>query len=160
LSGWKHARISVGVLGGLLAALAACTSTAPTPTASPTPTSTPTPFVDLHPALGEPFVLGLGHCAFIDADGYRITFSRVLMDDRCPDAAECASPGSGVVELLVRESAASPEQAYEIADGRGPASTNVGEYRIELTALEPRPRQDGGAVDYRVTLVVTAVVAL
>ena len=139
----------------------------PTPTSVPaTPTSvpatetpvpaTPTPSVDIHPTIGQPSELLLGGSAFLDANGYRITFVRIVSDNRCPLNVTCITGGAAVVELAVRVSTTTPETAYMWGigpDSRESSTQTVGPFTIELLEVEPVPGRAAGLT--QVVLVVT-----
>ena len=121
---------------------------------TPSPTVTPTPFIDLHPSLDEPFDLPVNGSALLDANGYRVTFIRVVQDNRCPEGLQCPFGGSAVVELAVRQSATAGETRHELgigADSTTPDRKIVGGFEIELQGLEPEPT--GGEPGAEVTLV-------
>jgi hypothetical protein len=139
-----------------VATLAACGSDEPTPTPDPTATSTPSTLVELHPAYAEPFEMRLPrNSAIIDAEGYRIDFKSVLADNRCPVGAECLVPNVAIVELDIVESSGSPAAARQLFFDSGPSVVAVGEYDIQLLALEPQAGQAATPSDYRVTMLVT-----
>jgi hypothetical protein len=124
----------------LVAVLACGTAAAATPTVLPT--ATPVPVVDIHPSLGQPFDLLITGSAFLDEQGYRLTFVRVVQDSRCPQGTQCPAAGFAVVELAVRPSAGAGETRHELGigpDSPAPQRKIIGGFEIELQELKPLP---------------------
>lgn len=129
----------------MIAAAFSCSSEDPTVT--PT-NSVPTPFVDLHPGIGEPFELPVNGSAFLDEHGYRVTFMRVVQDNRCPDGVNCPVAGAAVIELQVRQSSTDAGRRHTFGigdDSAEPPSQTVGNFEIELMDLSPTPAGPGTA---------------
>jgi hypothetical protein len=136
-----------------LAALACGTAAAATPTTEPT--NTPIPVVDIHPSLDQPFDLLVTGSAFLDEQGYRLTFVRVAQDSRCPQGAQCPAAGFAVVELAVRQSAGAGETRHELGigpDAPAPQKKIIGGFEIDLQDLKPAPGSAGAPAT--VTLIV------
>jgi hypothetical protein len=135
-----------------LAVIACGTAAAATPTVQPT--ATPIPVVDIHPSLDQPFDLLVTGSAFLDAEGYSLTFVRVVQDSRCPEGAQCPAAGFAVVELAVRQTAAAGETRHELGigpDSPAPERKIIGGFEIEMQGLKPAP--GGAAGPATVTLV-------
>lgn len=132
----------------------------PTPTATPTASPvTPTPYVDFHPLMGQPFKLPMGGTAYLNAEGGRIRFVRVVSDNRCPLDVTCITGGAVVVEMAVRVSASAPEELvlWSIgADKTEPSERTITGLNIELLEVEPVPGGPNPDGPVQVELVVTA----
>lgn len=141
-------RIQLLVIPVLVLAMAACSSSA-------TPTPTLSPNADLHPTLGEPFVMRIGNSAFIDANGYRIDFVSVPSDSRCPKDAQCMQPDVALIGLKVRESATADAVSHNVFFDSSPSTETVGAYTIQVLGLQPRIEDVTDSANYVVTLLVT-----
>lgn len=102
-------------------------------------------------SYGEPFQLGLGESARLEAD-LRVAFARVSGDSRCPVDAGCAEPGSAAVVLALEGSAGSA--TLTLHTGREPRRASAAGHTVELVELRP----DSTPADparYEARLVVT-----
>lgn len=89
--------------------------------------------------LEEPFKLKIGHSAFFQEEGLRITFVNVTRDSRCPAGVECFWAGE-VGVLLKAEKGAGTEE-FELFLPRYAASIGFDKYEIELVSVSPYPVQ-------------------
>lgn len=104
-------------------------------------------------AYGDRFTLRLGESAVVDG-GYRIRFTRVGEDSRCPEAVECAPGGSAAAAFAIDSRRGSATLTLHTDREPRKAAAMGGE--VSLVELLPRPL--GGAppdtADYRATLIV------
>ena len=124
--------------------LAACASTAGTPT-SPAP------------ALNEEFTLSPGETATVSGANVRVTFDQVSEDSRCPTDVNCIWEGDAVVVLKVKVEAQEATREVHTQGGASrPRTAPAGDYVVTLVRLDPVPRSTGAieASAYRATLVV------
>ncbi|MFG1931855.1 hypothetical protein ACGFK1_14565 [Mycobacterium sp. NPDC048908] len=111
-------------------------------------------------ALNHPFSLGGGQEALIPSDKLRLTFTDVLEDSRCPTQVECFWTGQARIAVSVQPDGAGAtnvEFNTNPAPGQTVKEATVGNYRIELQALDPYPRTPDDPIefaDYHATLVV------
>jgi hypothetical protein len=105
------------------------------------------------PRLGEPFQLGVGESATIEAEGLRIEFLEIVEESRCPLDVTCIQAGRAMVRVAVGD-----EQAVATLEARGmpylPGET-VGAYAVALIALDPYPNLQDGEPATSATLLVT-----
>jgi hypothetical protein len=90
-------------------------------------------------AYGERFDLGLGERA--DVAGFRVAFTRVVEDSRCPEDARCVQAGSATLTLHT---------------DREPRRAAVMGHALRLVELRPRPKEGAPphSAAYAATLIV------
>lgn len=89
---------------------------------------------------GAEFSLAVGKSATISGTGYRITFSRVTEDSRCPVDVQCVWAGDAKIELTVSRSSA-PADTRVISLTPPNSEATVGDVKIRFVSLAPTPRQ-------------------
>ena len=101
----------------------------------------------------QAFSLAPGSSAVVRSTGLTVTFDRVTEDSRCPIGVFCIQAGNGQVQLVVRSSTV---DTLALNTTQGAHSRTVGNWAIELAALDPLPRADSAIKpdDYRATLTV------
>lgn len=107
------------------------------------------------PQFGERFTLRPGESAAIGATPVKITFERILSDNRCAIDVVCIVAGEARASFRW-ERRGRPADSFELDTDRN-STTVVGDYRVTLLAVSPAPRStvriDLGA--YRVELTVS-----
>lgn len=105
--------------------------------------------------LGERFTLGSGESAAIAETPARITFERILSDNRCPVDVQCITGGEARASFLFDSEAGRTEPVTLDTDRN--ATAVVAGYRISLESVSPAPRSTV-TIDprnYRVELTVS-----
>jgi hypothetical protein len=103
-------------------------------------------------ALGQPFAIKIGQKVMVQDVRLKIKFLAVTSDSRCPEGVNCIQAGNAEVRLKVGRSG-----PVSLNMGTAPGEVKVGEFKIKLTALTPRPKK-GAQIDpasYEATLIVT-----
>jgi len=105
---------------------------------------------------GEPFVLGVGEVALLEAEGLLVGFTGVTADSRCPTDVDCITAGDASVELWLRRPPSPRETRVLHTDAREDAGAEYDGFEVGLLSLEPLPRSDRPVEpgQYRVELVV------
>lgn len=88
---------------------------------------------------GAEFSLALGQTAALNGTDYRITFSRVTEDSRCPVEVTCVWAGDAKIELTVARRSAKDARVVSLTPPNSEAT--VGDIRIRFVALAPTARQ-------------------
>ena len=110
--------------------------------------------------LGQVFTLPGGHEATISGENLRLRFDQVFEDSRCPRQVDCVWTGQARIAVVVQQAQGDPttvELNTNPAPGQTARTVDVGDYTIELQALDPYPETPEDALalaDYRATLVV------
>jgi hypothetical protein len=123
-----------------------------------TPTPTLAPLVDLHVADHEPFDLRLTNSALLFADDqpYRLDFTSVLADSRCPVGAECLRPDAAIFDITLSDLGADGgTESYQLFFDSGPSEGIVGPFTVQILAITPDVEEVHSPSDYVVTLVVS-----
>jgi hypothetical protein len=110
----------------LLAVTVACAHTPQVPPATPTAD------------LGERFTLGPGESAAIEGTSARITFERILSDNRCPIDVQCITGGEARGSFRL-EGEPGRSETFTLDTDRN-ATAVVAGYRISLDSVSPAPR--------------------
>ncbi|HEY2944856.1 MAG TPA: hypothetical protein VGN09_20645 [Vicinamibacteria bacterium] len=107
-------------------------------------------------SLDDRFTLAPGQTAEVGGTGLRVTFEEVSADSRCPVEVTCVWEGDAVAVFLLRPASAAVRHELHTS-GRYPSEVPVGDYRVRLVELAPRPRSGASPApaDYRATLLVT-----
>jgi len=103
-------------------------------------------------AYGERFDLGLG--ARADVVGFRVTFTRIVEESRCPRGARCVQVGNAAAAFAVESDAGSA--TLTLHTGREPRGVAVMGRALRLIELRPHP-EEGAPPDssaYVATLIV------
>jgi hypothetical protein len=134
-------RVSVAVLGWILAALAACDSSPSAPSSGVT--------------LGPEFTLKPGESATVLGTDLRISFDKVVEDSRCPADALCVRAGDALVAL--QASWKDGDAHFQLRTVAGSDVASAGAYRVRLVRVEPYPVSSHAIApgDYRSVLAVT-----
>jgi hypothetical protein len=105
--------------------------------------------------LDRAFTLDVGQTVSVDDAELSIKFVRVTEDSRCPSNVQCVWAGNGQIEIEARDDAQPNSLALNTMEGA--KEVVVGQYRIQLLALDPAPvaGQPIPANNYRATLKVT-----
>jgi hypothetical protein len=89
---------------------------------------------------GVEFNLALGKTAALSGSDYRITFTRVTEDSRCPVDVQCVWAGDGKIELTVsRRGSAGETRVVSLTPPN--SEVTVGGLKIRFVSLAPTPRQ-------------------
>lgn len=88
--------------------------------------------------LGERFILGPGESAAIAGTPARITFERILSDNRCPIDVQCITGGEARAWFLFDAEAGHTEPVTLDTDRN--VTAVVAGYRISLDSVSPAPR--------------------
>ncbi|HEX9149858.1 MAG TPA: hypothetical protein VF958_11910 [Thermoanaerobaculia bacterium] len=112
----------------LFAAALGCTHAAPPPDRTGTPAAAP----------GERFRLRKGDSLRITGTHARITFEKVVSDNRCPVDVACVIAGEARVLFRLDELEKSP-LGFELDTGKNPNAT-VNGYAVALLLVSPAPR--------------------
>ncbi|MEZ4935688.1 MAG: hypothetical protein R2788_26585 [Saprospiraceae bacterium] len=108
--------------------------------------------------IGEEIILHVGQTVMVVPDGFRITFSTVSEDSRCPTGVNCIWEGRAVIKLVVENR----ENTYEVLletpnsqETTGPAINLFGR-TIKLLQVAPYPEADHQITtkEYRIVLLV------
>ena len=116
---------------------------------------TPTPSLDLHPEMGKPFEMRIGDAAFIDAQGYRVTFKSIESDSRCPPNGQCLHPDVAIIVLEIRPTASSDAVEHKVFFDSGTSVESIEGYDVQILKLEPQVDKVKSPSDYVMTLVIT-----
>jgi hypothetical protein len=103
-------------------------------------------------AYGERFDLGLGERA--DVAGFRVAFTRVAEDSRCPEDARCVQAGNAAAAFAVESEAGSA--TLTLHTDREPRRAAVMGHALRLVELRPRPKEGAPphSAAYAATLIV------
>jgi hypothetical protein len=110
--------------------------------------------------LNQVFTMGGGHEAVIRGEDFRLRFTEVLEDSRCPKLVACFWTGQARIAVLVLRAGREPTTAEfntNPAPGQNVQTAQVGEYAIGLQSLDPYPRTPEESTplgDYRATFSV------
>jgi hypothetical protein len=109
--------------------------------------------------LDQPFTLHGGQEATISGENLRLRFGQVLEDSRCPTQVDCVWTGQARIAVVVQQGQGDPttvEFNTNPAPGADTRTVDVGDYTIELQALDPYPETPDPIdfEDYRATLLV------
>lgn len=106
--------------------------------------------------VDEAFTLRVGDVVSIDGTPLALKFVRVESDTRCPYGAPCPSAPSGNA-ATVFEAALSGERATFTLNTAGVKDTTIGDYRVELAALNPVPTLAAqiSSKEYRASVIVS-----
>ena len=134
---------------GLIAMLAACSSSTSTDVSSNPQTSQTTSQQE----LGRAFAMKIGES--IALNDLRITFRSVEADSRCPIDAVCVWAGDGAVALKIEQSGKSAVASLHTT--LEPKKTEWSGYTISLVSLSParRAAESVKSEDYRAEILVT-----
>lgn len=137
------------IAAGLIATLAACSSSTSTDVSSNPQTSQTVSEQE----LGRAFAMKIGES--ITLNGLRITFRSVEADSRCPIDAVCVWAGDGEVALKIDQSGKSAVASLHTT--LEPKKTEWSGYTISLVSLSPARRASVPVKpeDYRAEIVVT-----
>ena len=107
--------------------------------------------------LGQEFNLRVGQQAEVDGGRFKIRFASVANDSRCPADVTCVWAGNA--EVLIEAKASGSRASLKLNTHGGANFPKEGRHRqyiVELVALSPNPRKNGGtkATDYVATLVI------
>jgi hypothetical protein len=103
-------------------------------------------------AYGERFDLVLGERA--DVAGFRVAFTRVAEDSRCPEDARCVQAGNAAAAFAVESEAGSA--TLTLHTDREPRRAAVMGRALRLIELRPRPME--GALPDSAAYVATLIV--
>jgi uncharacterized lipoprotein NlpE involved in copper resistance len=110
--------------------------------------------------LDQEFVLHGGQEVTIRGADLRLRFTDVLEDSRCPTQVECVWTGQARIAVVAEQGQGAPttvEFNTNPAPGQNKQTVEVGDYMVELKALDPYPQTPTDApalTDYRATLLV------
>jgi hypothetical protein len=131
--------------------------------AAPEATETPEPPVS-GPGPGEPFTLGIGESQTVAQISLNVTFANVVSDSRCPTEVDCVQDGPVIILVLAQQGdnpvesfEMNPEAAKAALTGIPPNIISYQGFEIELTAVDPFPRQPEDLQnldDYTATFIV------
>ncbi|HJP59482.1 MAG TPA: hypothetical protein VJ865_05770 [Gemmatimonadaceae bacterium] len=104
---------------------------------------------------GVEFNLPLGQTAALSGTGYRITFTRVTEDSRCPIDVVCVWAGDAKIQLAIDRSSA-PADIRILGLTPPNSESDLNGVRIRFVSLAPAPRQSepSGKREYVARLVV------
>ncbi len=111
--------------------------------------------------LAHPFTIRQGERLLLEDEGLAVDFTQVLEDSRCPAKAACVVRGNAKIAILLRHGDGKPQHLELDTDPaleRTRATTEDGEYQVELVALDQLPDpSDKPVLDQRyiATLIVT-----
>jgi hypothetical protein len=88
--------------------------------------------------IGEPFTLRPGESAAIAETPARITFERILSDNRCPVDVQCITAGEARGSFRL-EAEPGRSEAFTLDTDRN-ATAVVAGYRLSLNSVSPAPR--------------------
>jgi hypothetical protein len=91
--------------------------------------------------IGDEVVLAQGEDVRVDG-AFRIGFTRVIEDSRCPSRSFCLLPGDGAVELALAFGTG-PSYPDTVHTTLEPKSTVAGDYAVTLVDLMPYPDVPG-----------------
>jgi hypothetical protein len=86
-------------------------------------------------AYGQRFDLGLGERA--DVDGFRVVFTRIAEDSRCPESAQCVQAGNAAAAFSVGSEEGSA--TLTLHTDREPRRAAAMGRALRLIELRPRP---------------------
>jgi len=92
-----------------------------------------TPVVEA--AYGQRFDLGLGERA--DVEGFRVVFTRIAEDSRCPEGAQCVQAGNAAAAFSVESEVGSA--TLTLHTDREPRRAAAMGRALRLLELRPRP---------------------
>jgi hypothetical protein len=109
--------------------------------------------------LGQVFTLRGGQEATISGENLRLRFDQLLEDSRCPTQVDCVWTGQARIAVAVQQAQGDPttvEFNTNPAPGAIARTVDVGDYTIDLQALDPYPETPDPIdfEDYRATLLV------
>ena len=109
------------------------------------------------PAAPETVQLRIGEHKQLGTSELRVVFEKVVSDSRCPIGVTCVWEGDAVVELTIRDSAATRATIRLHAHPQATQEAKHGAFVLRLLALEPHPTADGPPKPdtYRLRLQVT-----
>lgn len=114
---------------------------------------------DVTAAPDQPVTLNVGETVSIPGTGISVKLIAVTEDSRCPQDVECDVAGQVTVNLSVT-TAMTVDQSVSLTLGgpQGSAMSDLGEYMIELIAVDPYPTSQASIApqDYRATIQLTA----
>ena len=92
--------------------------------------------------VGIPWSISIpaGEVRSVDDERLFIELVSVENDSRCAEGAQCVWEGDATAVLSVWEEEGSPERVELHTSSRFSSSAIVGDYAIELTGIEPHPR--------------------
>ena len=116
------------------------------------------------PVLDVPFRVGIGQPVTIESESLAISFSEVVEDSRCALNVVCVWEGRAIIRVELASSG-EPVGVTELTLQPGspfptwPSPTRIGEYLVNLLALDPYPGSVGPPIsgqlpDYVATLTV------
>jgi len=103
-------------------------------------------------AYGQRFDLGLGERA--DVEGFRVLFTRIAEDSRCPEGAQCVQAGNAAAAFSVGSEEGSA--TLTLHTDREPRRAAAMGRALRLIELRPRPGGEArpGTAAYVATLLV------
>ncbi|CAN5425078.1 hypothetical protein BH10CHL1_BH10CHL1_41730 [soil metagenome] len=113
--------------------------------------------------LGHPFTIRSGERLLLEEEGLTVEFTQVVSDSRCPANVDCAVRGNAKINILLRHGDGTSQHIELDTDPaleRTHATTEDGEYQVELVALDRVPDpSDKPTLEQRyiATLIVTRV---
>jgi hypothetical protein len=144
-------KLTLAILATLTALFfAACSSSD-----EPDPTPTLGASVDLHVERGKPFDLRISNSALLLADGdpYRLDFTNVIADSRCPADGECLRPDVAIFEFTLTDlDSDDGSTIHQMFFDAGPSEAVVGPFTVQLLAVTPTVEDASSPSDYVLTL--------
>jgi hypothetical protein len=110
--------------------------------------------------LGVNFELKMAQSAVLSDEDFRITFSRVAEDSRCPSDVVCIWAGQVTVVLQFALGEQNPvEHSLTLSADNKPAVKQIGKYLVELLAVIPYPTDTHpiAASNYEIILKVSLI---
>jgi hypothetical protein len=110
--------------------------------------------------LGNPFNLPLTNSALLSTNDqpYRLDFTNIVSDSRCPVGTECLRPDVAIVEVTLTDLGTNADPVTHLLFfDSGPSETIVGPFTIQVLALAPPAEQVRSPDDYLLTLVAKAI---
>lgn len=132
-------------------------SPTPVPTPGSRPQAVPRPAGSGPAALEQPFRLGVGESATLEAEKLVIRFVKVQGDTRCPSDVQCVQAGEAFALLEVQQ-AGGPVNSLIVSTMPTRPKGIFGEYWMQLQNVEPGPAKLGETIPpeaYVITLLVT-----
>lgn len=94
--------------------------------------------------MGERFDLAFGQSKYFDKGDFKIYFSQIMEDSRCPEGATCVWAGQVRMKMVFQEKGkdiASTEAKYQ--DGKSKMNTFLHNgYAIEIMSVSPKSKTD------------------
>lgn len=107
--------------------------------------------------LNQPFDLTYGGSTRVDEAGLTVRFLDVTEDSRCPTDVNCVWAGQATMLFEVDRDDSGAQQVTVTISGGASDPVQVGDYSLNVTALNPYPRSDVDIEkdDYIATLTIS-----